>query len=97
MTRVVKQGLPMICQKPIADDFEGASRLLNWVQSQKSIFMVHENFRFQPWYREIKRLLESNTLGDQLHTISMRTRMGDGWGADAYLNRQPYFRTMPRM
>lgn len=95
--QVVNRGLPMICQKPIADDFEGASRMLNWVLSQKSIFMVHENFRFQPWYREIKRLLESNTLGDQLHTISMRTRMGDGWAADAYLNRQPYFRTMPRM
>jgi predicted dehydrogenase len=24
-------------------------------------------------------------------------RMGDGWGEDAYLARQPYFRTMPRL
>jgi predicted dehydrogenase len=24
-------------------------------------------------------------------------RMGDGWGEDAYLGRQPYFRTMPRL
>ena len=23
--------------------------------------------------------------------------MGDGWGADAYLSRQPYFRTMPQL
>jgi predicted dehydrogenase len=23
--------------------------------------------------------------------------MGDGWGEDAYLNRQPYFRDMPRL
>jgi predicted dehydrogenase len=95
--QVVDHRLPMICQKPIADDFASAQRLLDWVQSQKLIFMVHENFRFQPWYREIKRLLEANTIGDRLHTITMRTRMGDGWGADAYLSRQPYFRTMPRL
>jgi predicted dehydrogenase len=24
-------------------------------------------------------------------------RMGDGWGCDAYLSRQPYFRAMPRL
>jgi D-apiose dehydrogenase len=35
--------------------------------------------------------------GDKLHTLYFRTRMGDGWGEDAYLNRQPYFRTMPRL
>jgi D-apiose dehydrogenase len=95
--KVADRGLPMICQKPIADDFAEAKRLLDWVESRPSKFMVHENFRFQPWYREIKRLLRLNTIGDRLHTITMRTRMGDGWGADAYLNRQPYFRTMPRL
>jgi len=58
--------------------------------------MVHENFRFQPWYREIKRLLDQQEIGDLLHTLSFRTRTGDGWQSDAYLARQPYFRTMPR-
>jgi hypothetical protein len=28
---------------------------------------------------------------------AFRMRMGDGWGEDAYLARQPYFRKMPRM
>jgi predicted dehydrogenase len=59
--------------------------------------MVHENFRFQPWYREIKSLLEGGAIGTKLHTISFRNRAGDGWGDDAYLSRQPYFRAMQRL
>jgi len=58
--------------------------------------MVHENWRFQPWYREIKNLLDAHVIGD-LHTMSFRKRMGDGWGNDAYLDRQPYFRDYPRL
>ena len=60
-------------------------------------FMVHENFRFQPWYREIKRLVDRETIGDRLHGLYVRTRTGDGYGDNAYLNRQPYFRQMPRL
>jgi predicted dehydrogenase len=58
--------------------------------------MVHENFRFQPWHREIKRLLSQDAIGDTLFSISARLRMGDGWQADAYLARQPYFRGLRR-
>ncbi|MEM9528348.1 MAG: Gfo/Idh/MocA family oxidoreductase, partial [Bacteroidota bacterium] len=32
-----------------------------------------------------------------LYTITQYVRMGDGWPEDAYLDRQPYFRTMPRL
>jgi predicted dehydrogenase len=59
--------------------------------------VVHENFRFQPWHREIKGLLEAGTVGTRLHSLTFRSRPGDGWGPGAYLNRQPYFRTMPRL
>ncbi len=58
--------------------------------------MVHDNFRFQPWHREFRRLLDAGAIG-RLHSISCRTRMGDGWQPDAYLARQPYFRTMPQL
>ena len=37
------------------------------------------------------------TIGTRLHSLTFRSRPGDGWGADAYLGRQPYFRTMPRL
>jgi len=58
--------------------------------------MVHENWRFQPWYREIKNLFNQKVIGD-VHYMYFRSRMGDGWGENAYIPRQPYFRTYPRL
>ena len=59
--------------------------------------MVHENFRFQPWYRKIKMLLNEGAIGEEIFFINHRMRLGDGWAKDAYLDRQPYFRKMPRL
>jgi kynurenine formamidase len=59
--------------------------------------MIHENFRFQPWHREIRKLLGAGAIGSRLHTLTFHSRPGDGWGEDAYLARQPYFRQMPRL
>lgn len=97
IARVLARRLPVICQKPLGHTFTEAASLMDAVDSSGVFFMVHENFRFQPWYREIKRLLASGQVGGTLHTMSMRTRLGDGWSDDCYLNRQPYFREMPRL
>ena len=95
--RVMDRGLPIICQKPLASRFDEAKQIIDTANASGLPFMIHENFRFQPWYREIKRLLDQGTIGNRLNSIHMRTRMGDGWADDAYLSRQPYFRTMPRL
>ncbi|MCH2075514.1 MAG: Gfo/Idh/MocA family oxidoreductase [Rhodobacteraceae bacterium] len=58
--------------------------------------VIHENFRFQPWYRAAKENLDKGILGD-LHQLTSRLRTGDGQGPDAYLDRQPYFQQMPRL
>ncbi len=92
----VARRVAVICQKPLAPTVEEAGELVAAAASAQVPLMVHENFRFQPWYREIKRLLDAHTIGDRLHTLSVRSRTGDGWQPDAYLTRQPYFRTMPR-
>ena len=57
---------------------------------------VHENVRFQPWYREAKRLIDRNILGT-IYQVTFRLRPGDGQGPKAYLDRQPYFQQMPRL
>jgi len=95
--QAVRRKLAVICQKPLAADFATAKRIIDVGAGSPAPFMVHENFRFQPWYREIKRLLDAGAIGSRLHSITMRSRMGDGWGPEAYLGRQPYFRTMPRL
>ena len=92
----VGRGIAVICQKPLAPTIEEAQRLVAVAEDANVPLMVHENFRFQPWYREIKRLLKNGTIGSRLHTISIRCRTGDGWQPDAYMARQPYFRDMER-
>lgn len=92
-----RRGIHVICQKPLAPTFAEAQAIVADAARAGVRFMVHENFRFQPWYREIKRHLEAGAIGDQLHSLAFRMRMGDGWGDNAYIPRQPYFRDYPRL
>ncbi len=93
----IEQGVHIICQKPLAPTYKESLAISEAVKKTEVRMMVHENFRFQPWHREIKKILEKNTIGDKLHTINLRMRMGDGWQKDAYMNRQPYFREMEQL
>ncbi|QUJ76044.1 Gfo/Idh/MocA family oxidoreductase [Sulfitobacter albidus] len=85
----------IICQKPFCRDIPEARTMIHAAQDAGATLIVHENFRFQPWYRRIKRALAQDAIGD-VHQMSFRLRPGDGQGVDAYLSRQPYFQTMPR-
>ncbi len=92
-----KRGISIICQKALAPDFEQSKQIVETAKEHRVRLMVHENFRFQPWHREIRRLIDAGAVGDRLHQLYFRSRMGDGWGDDAYLSRQPYFREMPKL
>ena len=85
----------VVCQKPFCQSVEEACELVEHIKHENAFVAVHENFRFQPWYQEIKRLLETQCLG-QLYEIQFNFRPGDGQGPEAYLDRQPYFQTQPR-
>lgn len=91
-----QRGIHIICQKALAPTFAEAQAIVANAAAANVRFMVHENFRFQPWYREIKRQLDANAIGT-LHSLAFRSRMGDGWGENAYIPRQPYFREYPRL
>ena len=85
----------VICQKPFCESFSEATALVNDIKKYNALVVVHENFRFQPWYQEIKQLLENQRLG-QLFEINFDFRPGDGQGVSAYLQRQPYFQQQRR-
>jgi predicted dehydrogenase len=89
------RGVNVICQKPLGGDLGTAKAMVDRADAAGIIFAVHENFRFQPWYREAKKVIESGALGD-VTNVSFRLRPGDGQGPRAYLDRQPYFQTMER-
>jgi predicted dehydrogenase len=91
-----EHGVHIICQKPLAPTYEASRRIVECARRAGVRFMVHENFRWQPWYRAVKKIQGEGTIGDFTHILfSMRT--GDGWGPDAYLARQPFFREYPRL
>ncbi len=91
------RGIHIICQKPMAPTFAESQELVSYVISKNVRLMIHENFRFQPWHREIKKIIDNGEIGDQLFSMNFRMRMGDGWQPDAYMARQAYFRAMPRL
>jgi len=90
------RGITVICQKPIAPTWEESVAVVEAARRANVRLMIHENFRWQPWYREIRGLLDAGILGE-LFSINVRIRVGDGWQEDAYLARQPFFRHYPRL
>lgn len=97
MTKAAAElGIHVVCQKPLAPTFEESQAIVKIAEDAGIRFVIHENWRYQPWHREIKKLLATGAIGE-LHSMYFRSRMGDGWGEDAYLNRQPYFRDYPRL
>ncbi|WP_420404493.1 Gfo/Idh/MocA family protein [Nisaea sp.] len=85
----------IICQKPFCRSLEEAEDLAREAEDAGTLLIVHENFRFMPWYRAIVEAIREGKIGT-VRQACFRLRPGDGAGADAYLSRQPYFRDMER-
>lgn len=85
----------IICQKPFCETLEDAQAMIALADHAGVPLIIHENFRFQPWYRKIKEVLEAGTIGQVLQA-TFRLRPGDGQGPEAYLSRQPYFQKLER-
>jgi predicted dehydrogenase len=84
----------IICQKPFCSSLAQAEAVTKLASSVGARIIIHENFRFQPWFRAIKAALPDLGIVQQ---ATFRLRPGDGQGPRAYLDRQPYFQTLPRL
>ena len=91
----VDKKLAVACQKPFCRTVSEAIATVQYIKQRNAFVVVHENFRFQPWYSQIKNIIESNQLG-QIFEINFSFRPGDGQGPQAYLDRQPYFQKQKR-
>ena len=94
-TAIAKAVPVVICQKPFCRSLAEAEQIVREADVAGTTLIVHENFRFMPWYRAIKSELERGSIGTLLQA-TFRLRPGDGQGPQAYLDRQPYFQEMPR-
>jgi predicted dehydrogenase len=72
--------IPTICQKPMAPTWQQCLDMVAAAESTRTRLMIHENWRWQPWYRSAKKLIEGGDLGALL-TYRFRTCRNDGRGA----------------
>jgi predicted dehydrogenase len=64
------QGCHVLCQKPVATTWSESVQIVEACRRHDVRLMINENWRWQPWYREIKRLVSSGTIG-QVTTITL--------------------------
>jgi predicted dehydrogenase len=63
-------GVHIICQKPLCDRREEAVALVRALRDYPKLFIVHENHRYRPWFREIARLSQEGFFG-RLHFLHL--------------------------
>ena len=88
----------VICQKPLAPTLAEAAEIVELAEKfPDTKLVVHENFRWQPWYGEMRRLLHGENAIGRCFNAVFRLRPGDGQGTPpSYVSRQPYFADMER-
>jgi predicted dehydrogenase len=88
-------GLPVICQKPMAPSWAEALAMVQAAEAAGVRLIIHENWRWQPWFRAAKSHIERGDIGRPLAYL-FRVRRNDGRPPAPYPH-QPYFRRMPRL
>lgn len=86
------RGIDVLCQKPLAPEFDAAEALVADVSGTVRL-MVHENWRFRPYYRQAKAWLDAGLIGEveafRLAAISSGL-LPDHEGRRPALDRQPF-------
>src|SRR5437667_972857 len=93
------RAIDVLCQKPMTPTFAESEALVARVQG-KCRLMVHENWRFRPCYRDLKRWIDAGELGDVLLArVSMITAglLPDANGHRPSLERQPFMQHEERL
>lgn len=63
VTAAVERGLPTFCEKPLALDLPETVELVELIEARGAVVQVGFQRRFDPAYREARRLVESGELG----------------------------------
>ena len=92
-------GVPVLCQKPLAPTLAQAEALVARVAG-KTRLMVHENWRFRPYYRQIEQWLNDGRVGLVVQcsmTLFSSGLLPDSNGNRPALVRQPFMQSLDRM
>jgi predicted dehydrogenase len=86
------RGIDVLCQKPLTPTLAEGQALLRRLGDRVRL-MVHENWRFRPWYRTLGRWIADGELGEILHaqmTMMSSGLLPDESGRRPALERQPF-------
>lgn len=94
-------GAAILCQKPLAPTLADAIAAADAAGAAGVRLMVHENFRFRPWFRAARTAIAAGAIGQPFYLRSdlrlagtvPTARHPEPWS----LARQPFFRRMPRL
>jgi predicted dehydrogenase len=92
-------GLPVLCQKPLAPTLREAELLVQDVAG-KIRWMVHENWRFRPFYRKAKEWIDEERIGRMQQCLVKLVSSGLLPGSDGtapLLERQPFLGRIERL
>jgi predicted dehydrogenase len=93
------KGIDVLCQKPLTPTLSEAQELVRRIAG-KNRLMVHENWRFRPWYRDLRQWIAQGDLGDilmaQLATIDSGL-LANTDGRRPALERQPFMANESRL
>ena len=93
------RGIGVLCQKPLAPSLAEAEALVSKVEHQCRL-MVHENWRFRPWFRALKQMMVRGDLGDVLlarMSVICSGMLPDANGRRATFERQPFMQHESRL
>ena len=83
----VARGIAVVCQKPFTLSIDEAEAMVALAETAGVPLIVHENFRFQPWHRQARKVLDEGTLGE---VIKYRFAWAGRQRAGGFPDRQPY-------
>jgi len=92
------RGVAVMCQKPLAPTYDEAVQLVADVAHQTRL-MVHENWRFRQYYRDLGTWLAEGRIGRVLQaemTLFTSGLIPDDQGLLPALERQPFIGTLDR-
>ncbi len=88
-----KYKVPVICQKPMAPDYETAQKMVQACREADIPYFVHENFRWQTPLRALKGVLDEGHIGQP---VRARIQFLHGL-ADFVWENQPMLKTLERL
>ena len=90
-----RHGSHVLCQKPAAFVRPEFRSMIDACDTAGVRLMIHENWRFRPWYRALRAEIDAGTIGRPLR-LRIAHRDTRALRPDGFAD-QPYFATMKRL